>query len=155
MTIYNQSPNPVLRRSVESAQYLSIRYSERLAEAGIEPSVGSKGDSYDNALAEIIHRRGPWRTKQAVELAMGKPLLMDITEPLVIIGVLLGGMVIPFAELPSVLRAVAQALPSGALADVLHHTLGGVGTRPTTSWLVLGGWAMCTPAVAALTFRWD
>jgi putative transposase len=69
MTIYNQSPNPVLRRSVESAQYLSIRYSERLAEAGIEPSVGSKGDSYDNALAEIIHRRGPWRTKQAVELA--------------------------------------------------------------------------------------
>ncbi len=68
----------MLRRPVESAQYLSIRYSERLAEAGIEPSVGSKGDSYDNALAEtinglykaeIIHRRGPWKTKQAVELA--------------------------------------------------------------------------------------
>ena len=61
-----------------SGQYLSIRYSERLAEAGIEPSVGSKGDSYDNALAEtinglykaeVIHRRGPWKTKQAVELA--------------------------------------------------------------------------------------
>ena len=68
----------MLRRPVESAQYLSIRYSERLAEAGIEPSVGSKGDSYDNALAEtinglykaeVIHRRGPWKTKQAVELA--------------------------------------------------------------------------------------
>jgi putative transposase len=57
---------------------VSIRYSERLAEAGIEPSVGSKGDSYDNALAktinelykaELIHRRGPWKTREAVELA--------------------------------------------------------------------------------------
>jgi transposase InsO family protein len=56
-----------LRRPVEYAQYVSIRYTERLAEAGIEPSVGSKGDSYDNALAEtinevykaeLIHRRG-------------------------------------------------------------------------------------------------
>ena len=58
--------------------YVSIRYRERLAEAGIEPSVGSTGDSYDNALAEtinglfkaeIIHRRGPWKTREAVELA--------------------------------------------------------------------------------------
>jgi putative transposase len=68
----------VLRRLVEFTQYVSIRYSERLAEAGIEPSVGSTGDSYDNALAEtinglykaeIIHRRGPWKTREAVELA--------------------------------------------------------------------------------------
>lgn len=68
----------VLRRPVESAQYLSIRYSERLADAGIEPSVGSVGDSYDNALAEtinglfkaeVIHRRGPWRSFEAVEYA--------------------------------------------------------------------------------------
>jgi len=67
-----------LRRPVECGQYVSIRYTERLAEAGIEPSVGSKGDSYDNALAEtvnglykaeVIHRRGPWKTKAAVELA--------------------------------------------------------------------------------------
>ena len=68
----------VLRRPVESAQYVSIRYTERLAEAGIEPSVGSVGDSYDNALAEtinglykaeLIHRRGPWRSFEAVEFA--------------------------------------------------------------------------------------
>jgi transposase InsO family protein len=68
----------VLRRPVESAQYVSIRNTDRLAEAGIEPSVGSVGDSYDNALAEtinglykaeVIHRRGPWRNVQAVELA--------------------------------------------------------------------------------------
>ena len=67
----------VLRRWVESTQYVSVRYSERLAEAGVEPSVGSKGDSYDNALAEtinglykaeLIHRRAPWKTKAAVEL---------------------------------------------------------------------------------------
>ena len=69
---------PVLRRPVETAQYLSIRYTERLAEAGIEPSVGSVGDSYDNAFAEtinglfkaeVIHRRGPWRSVIAVEYA--------------------------------------------------------------------------------------
>ena len=68
----------MLQRPVESTQYVSIRYSERLAEAGIEPSVGSTGDNYDNALAEsinglykaeIIHRRGPWKTREAVELA--------------------------------------------------------------------------------------
>jgi putative transposase len=68
----------VLRRPVETAQYLSIKYSERLGEAGIEPSVGSVGDSYDNALAEtinglfkaeVIHRRGPWRSFEAVEYA--------------------------------------------------------------------------------------
>jgi transposase InsO family protein len=59
-------------------QYVSIRYTERLAEAGIEPSVGSIGDSYDNALAEtinglykaeVIHRCGPWRCFEAVEMA--------------------------------------------------------------------------------------
>ena len=64
--------------SDRGSQYVSIRYTERLAEAGIEPSVGSKGDSYDNALAEtinglykaeLIHRRAPWKTKEAVEFA--------------------------------------------------------------------------------------
>jgi hypothetical protein len=68
----------VLRRPLESAQYVSIRYTERLAAAGIEPSVGSVGDSYDNALAEsviglfkteVIRRRGPWRNMDAVEFA--------------------------------------------------------------------------------------
>ncbi len=45
----------MLRRPFESSQYVSIRYTERLAQAGIEPSVGSVGDSYDNALAETVH----------------------------------------------------------------------------------------------------
>ncbi len=64
--------------SDRGSQYVSIRYTERLAEAEIEPSVGSVGDSYDNALAEtviglfkteVIHRRGPWRSFEAVEFA--------------------------------------------------------------------------------------
>ncbi|XQZ47571.1 hypothetical protein E2978_21610 (plasmid) [Paracoccus yeei] len=68
----------LVHHSDRAAQYLSIRYSERLAEAGIEPSVGSVGDSYDNALAEtinglfkaeVIHRRRPWRSFEAVEYA--------------------------------------------------------------------------------------
>lgn len=70
--------DPLHLRAVESAQYVSIRYGERLAEAGIEPSVGSKGDSYDNASAdtnddlykaELIHRRAPWKTKESLHLA--------------------------------------------------------------------------------------
>ena len=68
----------LVHHSDRGMQYVSIKYTERLAEAGIEPSVGSVGDSYDNALAEIviglykaevIRRRGPWRSMEAVELA--------------------------------------------------------------------------------------
>ena len=73
-----QREGDLVHHSDGGSQYVSIRYSERLAEAGIKPSVGSIGDSYDNALAEtinglykaeLIHRRGPWKTKEAVELA--------------------------------------------------------------------------------------
>lgn len=78
--LYARQPerNALICHSDRGSQYVSIRYTERLAEAGIEPSVGSKGDSYDNALAEtinglykaeLIHRRAPWKTREAVELA--------------------------------------------------------------------------------------
>ena len=68
----------LVHHSDRGSQYVSIKYTERLAEAGIEPSVGSVGDSYDDALAEtinglykaeLIHRRGPWRSFEAVEFA--------------------------------------------------------------------------------------
>jgi putative transposase len=68
----------LVHHSDRGVQYLSIKYTERLAAAGVEPSVGSVGDSYDNALAEtinglykaeVIHRRGPWRSFEAVEFA--------------------------------------------------------------------------------------
>lgn len=79
--LYDRQPgqqDALIHHSDRGSQYVSIRYSERLAEAGVEPSVGSKGDSYDNALAEtinglykaeLIHRRAPWKTKESVELA--------------------------------------------------------------------------------------
>ena len=76
----------VLRRPIESTQFVSIKYTERLAEAGIEPSVGSVGDRYDNALAEtinglykpvlsfaegaeVIWRQRSWPNASAVEMA--------------------------------------------------------------------------------------
>ena len=72
------APDGLVHHSDRGGQYLSIRYTDRLAESGIEPSVGSVGDSYDNALAEsviglykteVIRRRGPWRHLEAVEFA--------------------------------------------------------------------------------------
>jgi transposase InsO family protein len=68
----------LVHHSDRGTQYLSMRYTDRLADAGIEPSVGSRGDSYDNALAEsiiglfkaeVIQRKGPWRHLEAVEFA--------------------------------------------------------------------------------------
>jgi transposase InsO family protein len=79
--LYERQPDEqdgLIHHSDRGVQYVSIRYSERLAEAGIAPSVGSVGDSYDNAMAEtinglykaeVIHRRPSWKTKEAVELA--------------------------------------------------------------------------------------
>jgi putative transposase len=71
-------PVGLVHHSDRGTQYLSIRYTERLADAGIAPSVGSRGDSYDNALAEtiiglfkteVIRLKGPWRHLEAVEFA--------------------------------------------------------------------------------------
>jgi transposase InsO family protein len=69
---------PLVHHSDRGVQYLDFRYTKRLTLAGIEPSVGSRGDSYDNALAEsviglfkaeVIRRKGPWRTLEAVDFA--------------------------------------------------------------------------------------
>lgn len=79
--LYERAPEAehgLVHHSDRGSQYLSIRYTERLKEAGLEPSVGSVGDSYDNALAEsiiglykteLIRRRGPWRDLETVEFA--------------------------------------------------------------------------------------
>jgi transposase InsO family protein len=79
--LYDRRPlqgDGLIHHSDRGVQYVSIKYTERLAEAGIEPSVGSVGDSYDNALAEsvvglfkteVIRRRGPWRSLETVEFA--------------------------------------------------------------------------------------
>lgn len=76
---YRQSTDDLIHHSDHGVQYLSIRYTERLAEAGIQASVGTTGDAYDNALAEsiiglfkteVIHRKGPWRNLEMVEFAV-------------------------------------------------------------------------------------
>ncbi len=79
--LYERRPvtgDGLVHHSDRGSQYVSLKYTDRLAAAGIEPSVGSVGDSYDNALAEtinglykaeLIHRRGPWRSFEAVEFA--------------------------------------------------------------------------------------
>ncbi len=79
--LHARRPSPgggLVHHSDTGGQYLSVRYAERLVGAGVAPSVGSVGDSYDNALAETInglykaeaiHRRGPWRSFEAVEYA--------------------------------------------------------------------------------------
>ena len=73
-----QTTNGLVHHSDRDTQYFSMRYTNRLADAGIAPSVGSRGDSYDNALAEsviglfkteVIRRKGPWRHVEAVEFA--------------------------------------------------------------------------------------
>jgi len=78
MSMYFCSRKPVLRRSIEPSQYTSIRYTERLDDANAAPSIGSIGDSYDNAMAEsviglykteLIVPQGPWRNAEEVELA--------------------------------------------------------------------------------------
>lgn len=75
---YDEPLEGLVHHSDRGTQYLSVRYTDRLTEAGIDPSVGSRGDSYDNALAEsviglfkteVIQRLGPWRTVEAVEFA--------------------------------------------------------------------------------------
>jgi transposase InsO family protein len=69
---------PLIHHSDRGAQHLAIRYTDRLADAGIESSVGSRGDAYDNALAEtinglykseVIHHLGPWKGLEDVEYA--------------------------------------------------------------------------------------
>ena len=67
---------------------------------------------------------------------------------------LLGGMVIPLAELPGPLQAVAKALPAGALADIFHGTLG-TGDVGASAWIVLVAWAVAAPLAAARWFRWE
>ena len=78
VAVRRRRPNRTLIHSDQGTQYQSIRYTERLAEVGVEPSVGSVGDSYDNAMAEsaiglfkaeVIYARGPWRNFEVVEYA--------------------------------------------------------------------------------------
>jgi putative transposase len=73
-----QQDDALIHHSYRGSQYLSIRYTERLAEAGIEPSVGSKGDSYDNALAETIN--GLYKS-ESIHRRAGDPGMGGLVQP--------------------------------------------------------------------------
>ncbi len=68
---------------------------------------------------------------------------------------LLGGMLVPVAKLPGALAAFARGLPAAALSGGLHAALGTGAAVPTESWVVLALWAVVTPVLASLTFRWE
>ena len=68
---------------------------------------------------------------------------------------LVGGMVVPLSKLPDAIRPLARALPSGALSDALHHSLGGGHVSGSAYWFVLIAWAVAAPVAAALTFKWE
>ncbi|MEY2478886.1 MAG: type transport system permease protein [Actinomycetota bacterium] len=91
-------------------------------------------------------------------LLMAGTLRAEVTlaaaNGLYLVLLLLGGMVVPLAELPGALRAVARALPAAALSDALHAALASAAV-PGRAWLVLAIWAVAAPAAAAALFRWE
>ena len=92
-------------------------------------------------------------------LLMAGALRAEVTlaaaNGLYLVLLLLGGMVVPLAELPGGLRAVARALPAAALSDVLQAAIGAAGRVPGRAWLVLAAWAVLAPVAAAVSFRWE
>jgi len=80
---------------------------------------------------------------------------LALQNALFLVFLLLGGMIIPFEDLPGPLASAARLLPSGALADVLRDALVGGADQPGTSWIVLGAWALGAPVLAIWLFRWD
>lgn len=92
-------------------------------------------------------------------LLMAGSLKAEVTlaaaNGLYLLMLLLGGMVFPLSKLPTALRDVAQALPSGALSDCLHGALTAGASVPGRAWVVLTVWAVAAPLVAAGAFRWE
>lgn len=80
---------------------------------------------------------------------------LALQNALFLLFLLISGMIIPVDELPGALSSIAQALPSGALADVLRDSLVGGTNDVTRSWIVLACWAIAAPVVTATTFRWE
>ena len=88
---------------------------------------------------------GAWRAELVLAAANGIYLVL----------LLISGMVIPLAKLPGAVRAVAQLLPSAALADILHGLLEAGRDVPPRAWIVLAVWAIGAPVLATRIFRWE
>lgn len=94
-----------------------------------------------------------------IGLLMAGTLKAEVTlaaaNGLYLVLLLLGGMVVPLADLPGPLRAVSRALPAAALSDAMHGALSATGSVPGRAWLVLAAWAVAAPTAAAITFKWE
>lgn len=86
---------------------------------------------------------------------MRAELVLAAANGLWLVLLLFGGMVVPLAELPGALRAVAEVLPAAALSDALHGSIGAAASVPARAWVVLAAWALAAPLAAARTFRWE
>ncbi len=85
-----------------------------------------------------------------------KPLVnLAVVNALFVVLLLLGGMLIPLAKLPTWLADVSKVLPAAALSEALHGTLGHASPVAARDWVVLAVWAVAAPVAAALTFRWE
>jgi ABC-2 type transport system permease protein len=82
-------------------------------------------------------------------------MTLALANGLYLVLLLLGGMVVPLARLPSPIRTFAEGLPAAALSDALHRTLTSGSAVPGRAWVVLIVWALAAPAAAAVTFRWE
>jgi ABC-2 type transport system permease protein len=87
--------------------------------------------------------------------ALRAEVTLAAANGLYVLLLLMGGMIFPLTRLPGPLRAVAEALPAGALSDVLHGALTAGASVPGRAWVVLGVWAVAAPLAAAAAFRWD
>ena len=87
--------------------------------------------------------------------ALKPELTLALANGLYLVLLLLGGMVVPLASLPGLLRTVAELLPAAALSDALRASVGQGAAVPARAWAVLAAWAVATPAAAAVTFRWE
>ena len=87
--------------------------------------------------------------------ALKPELTLALANGVYLVLLLLGGMVVPLASLPGVLRVVAKALPAAALSDALRASVGAGVAVPGRAWAVLVAWAVAAPLAAAATFRWE
>ncbi|HVE47221.1 MAG TPA: ABC transporter permease [Acidimicrobiales bacterium] len=87
--------------------------------------------------------------------ALKAEVTLAAANGLYLVLLLLGGIVVPISRLPDALRAVARALPAGALSDALHGALAPAASVPGRAWVVLALWAVAAPVAAAVTFRWE
>ena len=157
---------PLGRPRLHAAKILSVLVVEVLQAAvlvgvgyllGWEPGgPGGAGALVGEALVAMVLGTAAFGGIGLVLAGVLKPLVnLAVVNALFVVLLLLGGMLIPLAKLPTGLAAVSKALPAAALSQALHASLGHGSPVTAHDWAVLVAWAVAAPVVAALTFRWE